>query len=152
MSGSTSLPPRPRIGGAAGARGGAGEPGPDPEPDLDLHAWLHALFGGAPDGVAVSLSGRLLYVNPRLESLLGADGSLAGRPSLELYPEDEWADVLLRTQSMAFTGRPSTPRVHRLAHRDGGHVELEVAALLLARDDAPLLIEVARALADRPDL
>jgi PAS domain S-box-containing protein len=117
-------------------------------PGAILREHAEAMFGDAPDGINLQLSGRIVYANRRMAALAGYrnPAELIGLSSLHFYSEEELAPVLARLQS-TFFGRPTVPARHVLRRLDGTKIEVEVVCLLLSLASSRMLVEVVRAVA-----
>lgn len=118
-------------------------PDPDPTVDVDLAAVLEAL----PDGVVViDPEIRVVWVNARFRALTGWTlAELVGRSGLELLDPEQLTAALDALSIVREAPHLLPPGAYRLAHRDGGYVNLELHAAPIDPDDpASLTAMMAR--------
>ena len=112
---------------------------------------FRALIEGSPDGILAHRNGRIVYVNPRLLTLLKYESTqeLVGRPFLDLIHPDDLDSAATRVREMLRSGDPSPAREVRLAAKDGTVATLEEVAIPLEFDGQPAVAAVFRDVAER---
>jgi PAS domain S-box-containing protein len=115
---------------------------------------LRSVVEGAPDGVAISRNGTLLWVNKAASRLLGVDPpeALIGRSLGEFLDPEGLATMRERIMRQAATGRQEPPVEYRARRPDGTIAIAEIASLPIEWEGAPAVIAFARDVTDRAAL
>jgi PAS domain S-box-containing protein len=130
--------------GEQGGRGDTGEAATGPGAAVPVKSAAQAAERGAalaathfkvladlaPDGIAFHEDGVVLYANPALLKILGAQdlAQVLGRPTLEFVHASSRATVIARIREMLSGGRPVEPMEEVFVRLDGLPVEVEVVA------------------------
>lgn len=115
---------------------------------------LRAVVEGAPDGVAISRNGALLWVNRAAAQLLGVATPelLIGRSLGEFLEPEGMLLMRDRVGRLMAGGKPEPPIEYRARRPDGTVVIAEIAALPIEWEGAPAIIAFARDVTDRAAL
>ncbi len=115
---------------------------------------LRNLVEGAPDGVAISRQGRLLWANRAAGRLLGVDPpeALIGRSLGEFLDAEGVAMMRERIARQAASGKQEPPAEYRTHRPDGSIVIAEISSLPIEWEGAPAVIAFARDVTDRAAL
>lgn len=102
----------------------------------ESEARYRAVVEHSPNGVVVSVDGRIVYVNPAAVSLSGAPSAadLVGRSIFEFFPEPYRAEVARRRTRMLETGLPAPLMEGRLRRLDGRLIAAEWTGLRPPRE------------------
>ena len=113
---------------------------------------FRALIEGNPDAVALCSEGKLVYVNPALERLIGRSrDELLGKSALELLHEGDREALrarLLPAQAPS-AGQSGSLLEARLLQAGGKVAYVEIASLPVEADGGPAVLLVARDVTER---
>ncbi len=105
-----------------------------------------AVVENSPDGVAVSMDNKMVYVNPAAVRLAGARSAadLLGRSVLEFVQEDYRAEVERRQLNMLQTGLPSPVLQAKLRRPDGKIIDSESTGVPIMYAGKPAILNSFR--------
>ncbi len=91
-----------------------------------------SLVDHSPDGVVVHEGGKLVYANPAIVRLLGANAvrDILGRPVTQFVAPRDIGPMLARIARLNATGDASEPAEMALIRLDGGTVDVETVSVL----------------------
>ncbi|MCH8745851.1 MAG: PAS domain S-box protein, partial [Chloroflexi bacterium] len=110
---------------------------------------LRSMMEKMPDGLLVSIEGKIIYANQALATMLGCEcADFQGQSPLTLlHPEDQerathWMERMLG-------GATGSPEEYRACSKDGAIVPVEVSCRLIDYGGKPALLSVLRDLTER---
>jgi len=105
---------------------------------------------GAPDGIAISQDGHVVYVNPAAARVFGYDrpSEMAGRPINDFLGPDE-IQAMAERSGRAHGGEPLGPREYRGRRRDGSTALMEVSSMPIEIGGRPAMLTIGREVGDR---
>ena len=112
----------------------------------ESEARYRAVVEYSPDGMAVSVENKVVYVNPAAVRLAGARdaGDLLGRSVLEFVHEDYRAEVEKRRAKMLETGLPTPVMEAKLRRPDGRIIDAESMGVPIVYDGKPAILNSFR--------
>jgi PAS domain S-box-containing protein len=104
-----------------------------------------------PDGVVVHRMGEIVYVNPKVLSVLGVESAeeVIGKSTLEFIAPEHQQMSIERVQAMYETGQPAPVQEIRIARKDGSTLETEMLALPIDFEGEPAIFVMARDITER---
>ena len=111
---------------------------PQPQPQPEYHHFLDSLLSHAPVGIGkLDLEGRILWVNPAIEKMLGySQQELQQRTAAEVNHPEDWLLSIPCYEELRRGERPAFTQEKRYLHRDGRMLWGRVTVTLI-RNEQP---------------
>ncbi|MCV2355828.1 PAS domain S-box protein [Paucibacter sp. B2R-40] len=117
----------------------------------DSEARYRAMIEQSPEPIAVHRAGLLLFANPALVKLMGAQSAqdLVGQPLLRFIHPDEHARALARMAQVAEGGLRLVALEERYLKLDGSVIDVEVQGAPIEFDGAPAILALVHDVTER---